>query len=299
MADKIAIQGYKGSFHDLALTKLYGKKPKEVIYCKTIIDVLESLEHGYSDYAFTAIGNNRYGDINHIYDILINNHLSGQHGRYYIVAEVYLNVVHCLLGVKGTQISDIRTIYSQAPAIVQCFNFIHARLRNAIAVEQDDTALSAKLVSELKTTSAAAIASKEAAKEFGLEVLAEDIQDDVNNISRFILISLTKPTSYSNTSKTSLLLSTGVEHKSTGLIKALDLLAENNINLSYLQSIPIPNRPFEYRFYMDIDAGLEDEKTIKFLSKLGTIGDDYEMFGSYKRAPIPKLKNAQKRVKSW
>ncbi|MHB1865184.1 MAG: prephenate dehydratase [Candidatus Saccharimonadales bacterium] len=297
MADRIAIQGYKGSFHDIAVNKLYGNKPKQVVYCKTIIDVLESLENGLADYALTAIGNNRYGDVNHVYDILINNHLSQQHGRYYIVGEIYQNVSHCLLAIKNTKISDIRTIYSQAPAIVQCFGFIHARLRNAIAVEQDDTALSAKLVSELKTPTAAAIASKDAAKEFGLEIIAEDIQDDVNNISRFILISLQKPLSYKNATKTSLLLSTS--HKTGDLTKALDLLYENDINLSYLQSIPIPNRPFEYRFYLDIDAGLEDQRTVSFLSSLGKLGDEYEMFGSYKKATIPKLKNPQKRVKSW
>ncbi len=297
MADKIAIQGYRRSFHDLAINKLYGKKPKEIVYCKTIIDVLESLENGISDYALTAIGNNRYGDVYHVYDILINNHLSQEHGRYYIVGEIYLNVSHCLLAIKGTKISNIRTIYSQAPAIVQCFDFIHSRLRNTMAVEQDDTALSARLVSELKNPSAAAIASKEAAKEFGLEVLAEDIQDDVNNISRFILISYKKPDNYKNATKTSLLLSTS--NKSMSLTKALDLLAECGINLSYLQSISIPNRPFEYQFYMDIDAGLEDAKTIKFLSRLGNLGDQYEVFGSYKRAALPKLKNPQKRVKSW
>src|ERR1700733_8637458 len=106
MADKIAIQGYKGSFHDLAINKMYGKRPKETVYCKTIIDVFETLESGDADYALSAIGNNRYGDVNHVYDILVNNHLSQDHGRYYIVGEVYLNVSHCLLAIKGTKISD-------------------------------------------------------------------------------------------------------------------------------------------------------------------------------------------------
>lgn len=295
--DRIAIQGYKGSFHDLAVEKLYGKKAKETVYCKTIIDVFESLESGRSDFALVAIGNNRYGDINHVYDILVNNHISANNERYYIVAETYINVSHNLLGIKGTKIPDIRTIYSQAPAIVQCFGFIHARLRNAIAVEQDDTALSAKLVSELKSDTAAAIGSREAAKIFDLEVLAENIQDDVNNISRFILISLDKPTNYKGATKTSILLSTS--HKNGDLTKALNLIAEQDINLSYLQSIPIPNRPFEYRFYLDIDAGLEDEKLQKILEGFRKFSYSNEVLGSYKRAPVPKLKDPQKRVKSW
>jgi prephenate dehydratase len=297
MIDRVAVQGYKGSFHDLAANKLYGKRDKQIIYCKTIIDVFETLENGLADYALTAIGNNRYGDINHVYDILINNHLSSTHGHYYIVGEVYLNISHCLLATPGTKISGIRTIYSQAPAIVQCFGFIHARLRNAIAVEQDDTALSAKLVSELKSNSAAAIASKETAKLFGLNILAEDIQDDVNNISRFILISLEKPKDYKNATKTSLLLSTN--HHPGDLSKALDLISQSGVNLSYLQSIPIPNRPFEYRFYLDIDAGLEDPRVTGIIYGMAELGCQTETLGSFKKATLPKLKNAQKRVKSW
>lgn len=295
--DRVAIQGYKGSFHDLAVEKMYGKRAKETVYCKTIIDVFESLESHRSDYALVAIGNNRYGDINHVYDILVNNHISSNNERYYIVGETYINISHNLLGIKGAKIPEIRTIYSQAPAIVQCFGFIHARLRNAIAVEQDDTALSAKLVSELKSDSAAAIGSKEAAKIFDLEILAENIQDDVNNISRFILISLDKPLDYKGATKTSVLLSTS--HKNGDLTKALHLIAEQDINLSYLQSIPIPNRPFEYRFYLDIDAGLDEPKLQNIIEGFDKFSYQYEILGSYKRAPVPKLKDPQKRVRSW
>ena len=295
--DRVAVQGYRGSFHDLAVDKLYGKKPKETVYCKTIIDVFESLESGRSDYALVAIGNNRYGDINHVYDILVNNHISSNNERYYIVAETYINISHNLLGIKGAKIPEIRTIYSQAPAIVQCFGFIHARLRNSIAVEQDDTALSAKLVSEIKSDSAAAIASKEAADIFGLEILAENIQDDVNNISRFILISLDKPLEYKGATKTSILLSTS--HRNGDLTKALMLIADEGINLSYLQSIPIPNRPFEYRFYLDIDAGLDDGKVQKIIDGFEKYNYAHEILGSYKRAALPKLKDPHKRVKSW
>ena len=295
--DRIAIQGYRGSFLDLAVDKLYGKKPKQLVYCKTIIDVFESLENGLSDYALTDIGNNRYGDINHVYDILVNNSVSKNHGRYYIVGEEYLNISHNLMVVKGTKLADIRTIYSQAPSIIQCFGFIHTRLRNSISVEQDDTALSAKLVSELKSKSAAAIASIEAAKLFGLEVLAKDIQDDVNNISRFVLVSMKPPLTYKGATKTSMIIST--EHKAGSLAKALSLIAERNINLSYLQSIPIPNRPFEYNFFLDMDAGLNDKRVTDIKDELTALGYDSKILGSYKKAVIPKLKNPQKRIKSW
>ncbi len=297
MIDRIAIQGYRGSFLDLALDKLYGKKPKQAVYCKTIVDVFESLENNLSDYALTDIGNNRYGDINHVYDILVNNSVSKSHKRYYLVGEVYMNISHNLMAIKGTKLSDIRTIYSQAPAIVQCFGFIHTRLRNSIAVEQEDTALSAKLVSELKSKSAAAIASLEAAKLFGLEVLAKDIQDDVNNISRFVLVSMKPPLTYRGASKTSMLIST--KHRPGSLARALNLIAEKNINLSYLQSMPIPNRPFEYNFYLDMDAGLEDKRITDIKDELTGLGYDSKILGSYKKATIPKLKNPHKRIKSW
>lgn len=297
VTDKIAIQGYKGSFHDLAINKLYGKKSKQVIYCKTIIDVFESLEKGLANYALTAIGNNRYGDVHHVYDILINNHLPTKSGHYYIVAEFYQNINYCLLANKGASIASIRTIYSQTPAIVECYNFINTRLRNALAVEQDDTALSAQLVSQLKNKSSSAIASKEAGKLFGLDVLAEDIQDDTNNIYRYLLLSLKKPKSYKNATKTSIILAAG--QQSGALTKSLDLLVGNNINISYLQSMPIPNSPFEYRFLMDIDAVIEDKRAKKFFKELNAMGYQYNILGSYKKASLPRLKKTQRRVKSW
>lgn len=296
MGDKIAIQGYKGSFHDIALNKLYGKKPKEVVYCKTIINVFEALENDLADYALAAIGNNHYGDVNHVNDILINNRILSSK-PYFIIGEVYINISHCLLAIKGTKISDIRTIYSQAPAIIQCFNFLHSRLNNVIVVEQDDTSLSAKLVSEIKNKTVAAIASKEAAKIFDLDVLAEDIQDDINDIYRFVLIGLNKPISYKKASRTSLLLST--HHKIGELAKALDLLAVNHINLSYLQSIPIANRPFEYRFHIIIDAGAEDKRVIKVMQEINRLGYQLDILGSYKKASLPKLANTHKRLKVW
>ena len=289
MSKKIAIQGYRGSFHELAANKLFGKRPKELVYCKTSIDVFEALDSGIVDYALMAIGNNRYGDINHVYDVLVNNRINNDEDKYWICAEVYINIRHCLLAVEGVEVNDVHTVYSQAPAIVQCFGYLHKRLRQAIAVQQDDTALSAQLVKELNSDKAAAIASKEAGKIFGLEVIAEDIQDDVNNLGRFVLIQLGSVAVPKDGSKTSFLLNT--KHRIGDLVKGLKLFADEGINISYLQSIPIPNRPFEYRFYIDIDAGAQESAVKKAIAGLNKLDYQYDIIGSYKRAELPKLRD--------
>ena len=289
MSSKIAIQGYPGSFHQLAARKYFGKQANDLLFCQTFVDVFNSLETGQAGRALVAIGNNRYGDIDHVYDILIENRLAKNRPKYWISGEVYINIVHCLLGLKGATTADIKEVYSQAPAIVQCFGFVHNNLAGAVAIEEDDTALSARFVSEAGDKSKAAIASEEAAKLYNLKVLAKGIEDDTNNITRFLIIEPRRVQKLKGTSKTSMLLRTS--HKPGALVQALNLFSDNQINISYLQSVPIPNRPFEYRFYIDIDGGLEDKKVSKALEGLDNLGYRYDVLGSYKKAAVPKIKS--------
>jgi chorismate mutase/prephenate dehydratase len=285
----IAIQGAKGSFHEIATKKYFKNQEVDILYCQTFLDVFKALESGRASSAFVAIGNNRYGDIDHVYDILIGNRLSSNANKYWISGEVYINIEHHLIGIKGAKVEDIKEVHSQAPAIVQCFSFIHRDLHKAIAIEEDDTALSAKYVAEWKDKTKAAIASREAAKIYGLSLIAENIQDDQNNITRFLLVEPNEDTLVEDASKTSMLLRT--THSPGALSNALSLFAENNINLSYLQSVPIANRPFEYRFYIDIDGGVENKSVDKALAGLRELGYQYDILGSYKRATVPKIKS--------
>ncbi|HEY4964285.1 MAG TPA: prephenate dehydratase domain-containing protein [Candidatus Saccharimonadales bacterium] len=284
----IAIQGAKGSFHEIATKKFFGSGEVDILYCQTFLDVFKALESGSASSAFVAIGNNRYGDIDHVYDILIANRLSSNTTKYWISGEVYINIEHHLIGLKGARVEDIKEVHSQAPAIVQCFSFIHRDLNKAVAIEEDDTALSAKYVAEWDDKTKAAIASKEAAKIYGLSVLADNIQDDENNITRFLLVEPNEDTRIDNASKTSLLLRTS--HTPGALSEALNLFTKNDINLSYLQSVPIANRPFEYRFYIDIDGGIENKAVDMALSGLRKLGYQYDILGSYKRATVPKIR---------
>jgi prephenate dehydratase len=283
----IAIQGAKGSFHEIATKKYFKAQEVDILYCQTFLDVFQALETGRASSAFVAIGNNRYGDIDHVYDILIGNRLSKSATKYWISGEVYINIEHNLVGIKGAKVEDIREVHSQAPAIVQCFSFIHHDLHKAIAIEEDDTALSAKYVHEWQDKTKAAIASKEAAKVYDLHIIAKSIQDDQNNITRFLLVEPNEDTLVDNATKTSLLLRT--THTPGALSNALKLFSDNEINLSYLQSVPIANRPFEYRFYIDLDAGMENIYLYKALAGLRKLGYQYDILGSYKKAVVPKI----------
>lgn len=287
MSKIIAIQGDRGSFDEIAAKKYFKNDDVELLYCQTMLDVFQAVDKNKADSALVVIGNNHYGDINHVYEVIISNRLFSSGSKLWISGEVYLNVNHCLLATPGATIEEIREIHSQPPTIIQCFSFIHNNLGHAAVVEEDDTALSARLVSEWKDKSIAAIASKEAAKIYGLQVLANNIQDDVNNICRYIVIDSKEIKPKAKINKSSILIKTNQENGA--LYNIFKLFYEHNLNVSYLQSIPIPNRQFEYRFYLDIDSSILDSKVDFVLTSLREMGYQYDVLGSYKKAKIPKL----------
>jgi chorismate mutase/prephenate dehydratase len=288
MSKTIAIQGSRGSFHELAAKKYFGKQGRNIVFCQNFLDVFEALDSGQANYALVAIVNNRYGDINHVYDILIGNLLTDRIDKYWISGEIFMPIEHCLLGLPGTKLDDIREVHSQAPALVQSFSFIQSELKNAVVVEEADTAMSASLVNAWQDPTKAAIASKQAAKIYGLKMLKKGIQNDKNNLTRFIIIEPRKPIEIKHANRTSILIRTS--HKTGDLAKAIGLFSRDSINISYFQSVPIPNRPFEYRFYIDIDIGSSDPKFKKVLKGLTDLGYEHYILGSYKRASIPRVR---------
>ena len=283
---KVAIQGLKGAFHEMAATSYFGSDA-ELIYFDTFTEVFDALKTGAATSAVVAIGNSRYGDISNVYDIMIKNHLEKNSNHvFWIGGEVYVKIEQCMLGVPGTTLETIHEVHSQAPALGQCHDFLHSKIPNVTLVEEDDTAKSARLVSEWADTTKAAIASRAAAQIYNLEVIAENIQDDPLNITRFLVIESDVPAADSGSTKTSLLLNTLDEPGS--LVSALQLFSENGVNLSYIQSVPIPDKHFRYRFYIDLEAGAEDKRVTKVLETLKSRGYVVDILGSYKNATMPK-----------
>ncbi len=237
----VAIQGIAASFHEMAALN-YFEVPIETIECLTFHQLCESLKNGKSDFAVMAIENSIAGSILPNYFLLQDYHFS-------IVGEIYLPIHMHLLALPGVKLSDITTIESHPMAIRQCSEYLHA-LNGVEIRESDDTALSAKRVSELKLKNTAAIANESAAKKFGLEILEKRIETHKKNFTRFLI--LTKRSNGTiECNKAS--LSFEVANEVGSLADALMTFKNNSINLTKIQSIPIIGRPSEYSIHVDVE----------------------------------------------
>jgi len=208
------------------------------------------------------------GTIHRNYDLLVDHELS-------ITGEVEIDVVHCLQALPGTAIADVKTVYSHPQALAQCEQYLKQLGVTVEAVY--DTAGGAKLVKEQNLTNAAALASRRAAEVFGLEVLQEAVQDYEFNITRFFVIGGAQPQEADKTTIVFALPSTP-----GSLFKALSVFALRDINLSKLESRPMRGRPWEYLFYVDIEARRDDLQTGRALTHLAEFAKWTRVLGTYK-----------------
>lgn len=276
MTKTVAIQGMEASFHDIAAKQYFGKDIT-IVACETFKDIFAALKNNQSDFAICAIENSLYGSINETYDLLLKYHFS-------IIGEVYLRIEQCLIGFKGTRLQDITEVYSHPVALAQCEEYIDAYLHNAKRLEFHDTAASVDKIKTLSNKHAVAIASKEASKLHGMEVLAYSIETNKQNYTRFIVIQAAADKMDDNVNKTSMIIKTS--HKPGALYDALGVFAKRSINLSKLQSRPIIGKAWHYIFYVDVDAGVKDEPLKAAIIDLNKQGCDVKLLGSYKNGTI-------------
>jgi len=237
----VAIQGITASFHEVAALT-YFEQPIQTIECLTFHQLCESLKSGKADYAVMAIENSIAGSILPNYFLLQEYHFN-------IIGELYLPIHMHLLALPGVKLGDIKTIESHPMAIRQCTEFLYA-LKGVEIRESDDTALSAKRVSELKLKDTAAIANEHAAKKFGLQILEKRIETNKKNFTRFLVLTKrSKDTIESNKAS----MSFEVANEVGSLADALMTFKTNGINLSKIQSIPIIGRPSEYSIHIDVE----------------------------------------------
>lgn len=238
---KVAIQGIEASFHELAAIT-YFKEELETIQCLTFHALCESLRKEQADYAVMAIENSIAGSILPNYFLLQEYHFS-------IIGELYIPIRMHLMALPGTRLKDIRLIESHPMAIRQCTDFLHS-LHGVEIRESDDTALSARKVSEGKLTGVAAIANERAAELFGLEILEKRIETNKKNFTRFLVLSRrARPQPDSNKAS----MSFEVAHAVGSLADALTTFKDNRINLTKIQSIPIIGKPSEYSIHVDVE----------------------------------------------
>lgn len=272
MSVKVSIQGYEGSFHQQAARIYHGNKV-EVIPCNSFREVVKLAENKKeSDGGVMAIENSIAGSILPNYNLLQRSSLT-------IRGELFLQIKQHLLVNPGVQLEDIREVHSHTMALQQCFSFLEKY--NWKLVETDDTALSAKLLQQHRSKHVAAIAGKLAADLFGLEILAPNIHTLKNNYTRFLFL---EPAGQSvvadDADKASVNFHT--DHTRGSLARVLTMIAEGGINLSKLQSAPIPGSAFKYSFHADMEFDQRDQFE-KVMEKIKSKVESLRVFGIYKR----------------
>jgi len=275
MEKRVSIQGFEGSFHQVAAEQFYGKQTN-VICCATFKEVIKIAgDKKQSDGGVMAIENSIAGSILPNYNLLLKSNLK-------IAGEVYLQIKQNLLVNPGVKLEDIREVHSHPMAIQQCFGFLDKY--NWKLVETEDTALSAKHIHQHKNKHAAAIASRLAAELYDLNVIAPNIHTLKNNYTRFLVLQRQDNVNeVAGADKASINFFT--DHSKGSLARVLTKIADEGINLSKLQSMPIPGSDFKYSFHADMEfENIEQFKNV--IQKIGTLTEGLVVLGVYKNGKI-------------
>lgn len=266
---KISIQGETGCFHEVAARQYFNYDDIEIVPCSTFDLTLSSVLTGEADYAVMAIENARSGSILQNYTLIRESGMK-------MLGEHNLRIIQNLMALPGQLIADIHEVRSHPIALAQCMDFLK-QYPSWTLIESDDTAGSAKQISENNLKGMAAIASSEAARIYGLEIIAPGIETYKQNYTRFLVVG---PEERGNKkgNKVSICFSTG--HKPGSLAKVLVKLAEKEINLSKIQSVPRLNGDWQYMFYCDLELP-KDTNSDVIRRVLRDHTSDLEILGVY------------------
>ena len=266
MPDAVAIQGEAGSFSHAAALEIHGPVLR-LVPCPTFVELFRAVETGEATRGIVPIENTLAGSVHENYDLLSAHAL-------HVVAETELRIRHCLIAPPRTTLPQIRRVASHPVALAQCRHFFLTH-PDVVAVPAYDTAGSVRDVMSGDVDADAAIASKLAAELYGADVLAEGLEDHAENYTRFLVIAR-DPAPREQANKTSLMVSLG--NTPGTLHRALGVFAARGLNLTKIESRPLPGRPWEYLFYLDvvdtgegISAALEELRAFTFgIRVLGT-----------------------------
>ena len=267
---KVAIQGYEGSFHDIVAREYFGGEIV-IVPCDTFKEVAALVERGEVERGVMAIENSIAGSILPNYRLLQNDNLQ-------VAGEAILTIRQNLLTLPGVQLEDIREVHSHHMALMQCDEFLENKRWRLI--ETEDTALSAKQLAADGDTSRAVVASRLAAELFGLEVKVADIHTIKNNYTRFMILKRHDHTIPPDADKASLYFS--ARHEQGSLLRVLREMGSNAVNLTKLQSYPIPSEPWHYMFHVDMEFDSVYE-WVRVLDRLQEVAQSVHVYGVYKR----------------
>lgn len=267
---KIAIQGGKASFHDIAALNYFGQDI-ETINCLTFKEVCENLKSQKADYALMAIENSIAGSI-------LGNYTLVKEYNFNIIGEIQLRIEMNLMAMPGVTLDKIKKVRSHYMALLQCQQYLDQH-PGIVVMEHHDTADSARDIRLNGEQDAAAIAGRYAAKLYNLDILAEGIETEKKNFTRFMVLSANKKTKVEDSKKAT--LSFQLPNKVGALADLLKVIVDNKINLTKIQSIPILGRPDEYTFY--IDCEWEDYEDFKKCIAAKNIVRELKILGEYKK----------------
>ncbi len=264
----VACQGVEGAYSQIACEKIF--KSPLIMYFKSFDAVFNAIEQGMCQYGILPIENSTAGSVTKVYDLMIRHNFS-------IVRTFRLKIDHNLLANPGAALSDIKTIYSHEQAISQCSDFLHS-LPGVNVVPVENTALASEMVAKSGSKEVAALSSRSCAELYGLQCLAASVQDKGNNRTRFICISKNLEI-YPGADKTSIMMVT--PHKPGALYKVLARLYTLGINVTKLESRPIPDREFEFMFYFDLETSIYSEEYVQLMCELDELCEEFKYLGSY------------------
>ncbi len=265
---KVACQGVEGAYSGIAAERLFSLP--DITYCPSFDSVFDAIDKGECEYGVLPLENSTAGSVVKIYDLMMHHNFS-------IVRSIRIKIDHCLLAKKGTAFSDIKEIFSHEQAINQCSQFIkeHPEIKFTPVA---NTAIASKTVAQSERNDVAALSSRHCAELYGLNNLISGVQDQENNYTRFICISKNLEI-YPGANKTTIMAATG--DTPGALYQLLSLFFAQGINITKLESRPMPQRDFEYIFYLDLDVSIYSPKLKTVLSELERYSGEFRYLGSY------------------
>lgn len=271
---KVGFQGESGSYSEASARIQYPNPNYSFVPFRSFRELFEGVESSTVDLAVVPIENSTEGSVNETYDLLVEKPL-------YVIGEIYQKIHHCLIINKNSSPDEISVIYSHPQALAQCRKYIQNR--HLESVPMYDTAGSVKFIKETHNARAAAIASKHSAQIYDMKVVEEDIEDNSNNFTRFLIISKRYD---SNTDDNKISVIFSISHTPGSLYSVLQEFALRNINLTKIESRPTKNIPWEYYFFVDLEGNINDDKVSTSLSAVKTATIFFKLLGSYKKDEI-------------
>ena len=265
---RVVFQGAEGAYSQMAMMQYFGKSIQN-FHVDTFRDAMSAIDEGSADFAVLPIENSTAGIVNEIYDLLVEF-------ENYIVGEQIIRIEHCLLGVPGAQISDIKTVYSHPQSLMQSAKFLADHPWQQISMQNN--AFAARKVANEQDKSQVAIASALAGQIYGLEVLKQGVNQSGTNSTRFIIVTNQK-IFRKDASKVS--ISFEVPHESGSLYHMLSHFIYNNLNMTKIESRPIEDRNWEYRFFVDFEGNLADSAVKNALRGLRDEARNMKILGNY------------------